>query len=185
MLKFFDWLTKNPEIANASATIFSAVTATVALVVSIAALLSQRRHDVLSVRPIPEVTVADYEDSLRIKLRNNGVGPMVIKTVRVMRNAESKGSVVDWMPSLPHDRPWNHFASDLVDRTLRSDGVIPLLELTRFDGESGFDACRDLVRRALRDLVVEVEYSDVYETSFAKYAKSLAWFGRNLSDTTL
>jgi hypothetical protein len=180
MSAFFGWLNQYHEFANALATIFSALTAAGALAVSGIALRSQRRHDVMSVRPIPEVTVADYEDSLRIKLRNNGVGPMVIRAVMVTRDGAIKGSVIEWMPSLPGGRPWNHFATDLLGRTLRPDGAIPLLELTQGDGEAGFAACRDLVRRALRGLVVEVEFSDVYETTFPRYSKSLEWFGRNI-----
>jgi hypothetical protein len=180
MSQLMVWLSDNHEVANALAAIFSALTALVALFMSVIALQIQRHHNVLSVRPIPEVTVADYEDSLRIKLRNSGVGPMFLKGVRVMRDEEEKDSVVAWMPILPEGRMWTHFATDLASRTVPVDGAIPLLDLTKYEGERNFAACRDLVRDALRELTVEVDYSDAYQTRFPIYLKSLKWFGRNL-----
>jgi len=117
------WLTTNHEVANALAAIFSALTALFALVVSIAGLWSQRRHDILAARPIPEVTVADYENSLRIKLRNNGVGPMILKSVSVKRRGvqETRDSVVDWMPEI--SRPWTNFSTALAGRSLAPNGA--------------------------------------------------------------
>jgi hypothetical protein len=182
MLALWRWLTTKPDVANALAAIFSAVTALIALFVSVFGLWTQRRHDILSARPIPEVTVADYEDSLRIKLRNNGVGPLIVRTVTVRRSGvtETKGSVIGWMPPLPNHRRWTHFAKDLADRSLPPDGALPLLELTQVKGEDEFATCRDRVRRELQSLTVEVTYSDVYATVFPQYSKSLEWFGRNL-----
>jgi hypothetical protein len=183
MPQVMDWLTQKHDLANAVAPIFSALTAVIALSVSIIALWMQRRHNVLSVRPIPEVTVADYENSLRIRLKNNGVGPLMLKGVRVIGGKKSKDSIVAWMPALPADRPWTHFATDLTSRVIAKDKTIPLLELTQFEGERDFAACRDLARAALRELTVEVEYSDVYQSRFPRYSKSLSWFGRNLLPT--
>jgi hypothetical protein len=180
MHSVFDWLIANHEIANAVAAIFGAAAALIALFVSVVALWLQRRHDVLSVKPIPEVTVADYEDSLRVRLRNFGVGPMVITGLRVLKDGVTKPSVVDWMPPLPNGRPWNHFAVDFAMRTLSAGGMIPVLELTQADGESQFSACRDAARRALCPLTVEIEFTDVYGTRFKAYSKPLSWFGRNL-----
>jgi hypothetical protein len=176
------WLTENPDVATALATVFTAFTALIALLLSAYGLWAQRRHDILSARPLPEVTVADYEDSLRIKLRNSGVGPLIVTAVKVIRSEVAKESVIAWMPTLPGSRVWNHFATDLAGRSLSPNGVIPLLELTRLEGENDFGKYRDLVRGSLRDLRIEVEYSDVYRTVFPPYSKTLAWFGRNLKD---
>ena len=57
------FLIENPEVANALATVFTALTALFALIVSVWTLHIQRHHNKISVRPIPEVTVADYENS--------------------------------------------------------------------------------------------------------------------------
>jgi hypothetical protein len=178
----WNWLTENSDAATAIGTIFSAFTALIALFLSAYGLRAQRRHDVLSARPLPEVTVADYENSLRVKLRNNGVGPMMVKSVKVIRDGATRDSLIAWMPELPGGRLWNHFATDLADRSLPPDGAVPLLELSQLEGENEFASCRDRVRRSLKDLAVQVEYSDAYGTEFPPYRKSLEWFGRNLRE---
>ena len=63
MRALFELLSNEKDLANAIAAVASALTALIALFVSPWALHIQRRHNVLSIRPIPEVTVADYEDT--------------------------------------------------------------------------------------------------------------------------
>jgi hypothetical protein len=87
------------------------------------------------------------------------------------------------MPVLPGDRHWTHFSTDLKNRTIQPGGSIHLLELTEDDEEKGFYKCRDIARQALSPLRVMVNYTDIYESKFQMYAKSLEWFGRKKSDT--
>lgn len=170
---------RDPNLANSVAAVASSFTALLALIVSVYALWLQRHHNKLSVRPIPEVTVADYENSLLVKIRNNGVGPLIIQSVRVSQGVEVKSSVIEWMPALPQGRPWTHFALALENRSLQQDGSITLLELTEGEAEKDFIECRNLVRQALSKLEVEVMYTDVYRSKLPSYKKSLSWFGRH------
>ena len=178
-------LKSNTNVANAFGALASAAAAILALFVSVVsvavslwALHVQRKHNVLSVHPLPEATVADFENSLRVKIRNNGAGPMIIQAVTVTDGQEVKDSIIGWMPALPSDRPWSTFSHALKLRTLLAGGEIILLELTEYDGEAQFAAARDPVRCALSGLTVKVQYTDVYGTMFAKYQKPLSWFGR-------
>lgn len=182
MHALIELLCQERDLANAIAAVASAMTALIALFVSLWALHIQRRHNVLSIRPIPEVTVADYEDSLRVKLRNNGSGPMIVASLQVFRGNDVKVSVIEWMPPLPGNRLWNHFALALEQRAIQPDGVVPLLELTAQQGEPLFSKCRDLTRAELSKLRVVVHYTDIYESNLPPYQKSLAGFGRNLGD---
>lgn len=182
----FSLLKSDPNVANAFGAIASAAAAFLALVVSafavgisVWAVRSQRKHNELSVRPLAEVTVADYENSLRVKLRNNGVGPMIVKEVTVCDGQITKSSVVEWMPALPTGRPWTTFSHALKDRTLQPASEIILLELTTYEGEQGFAQCRDLVRSTLAKLTVNVEYTDIYNKAMPIRSKSLSWFGRH------
>lgn len=104
---------------------------------------------------------------------------MLVTSVEVLNGNAVKSSVIEWMPSLPDNRPWNHFSMALKDRTIQPDGVIPLLELTSVNGEVTFAQCRDKTRLALSQLKVVVHYTDIYESKLPKYEKSLAWFGRH------
>jgi hypothetical protein len=180
-------LRADPNAANAFGALASAGAAFLALFVSaisvwisIWSARTQRKHNELSVRPLAEVTVADYENSLRVKLRNNGTGPMIISAITVSDGTSAKDCLVDWMPDLPGDRPWNNFTHALRHRTLQSGAEIVLLELTENEDERDYPNCRDLVRKALAPLTVNVEYADIYESVMHPCKKPLSWFGRRV-----
>ena len=166
-------------LASAAAAFLALLVSAISVGISVWAVRSERRHNALSVRPLAEVTVADYDDCLRVKLRNHGVGPMLIAAVTVSDGKNAHCSLIEWMPQLPRDRPWNNFAGNTAGRALSPGSEIVLLELAEHEGEHGFAACRDLVRAALAPLTVNVEYTDVYNTTMPPHRKSLVWFGRH------
>lgn len=131
-------LKSDPNAANAVGALASAAAAFLALVVSaisvgisVWAVRSQRTHNELSVRPLAEITVGDYEHSLRVKLRNHGIGPMIVTRVTVSDGSNVRPTVLAWMPNLPNDRPWTDFTDEIRDRTLAANdwrshwGAIP------------------------------------------------------------
>lgn len=181
-----DLLKTNSNAANAFGALASAAAAFLALVlstisvgISVWAVRSERKHSALTVRPLAEITVADYEDCLRVKLRNHGIGPMLITAVRVCDSQNSKPSLLEWMPPLPKNRPWTNFAGNTAGRVIAPGGEIVLLELIEHEGEHGFTRCRNLVRTALAPLTVHIAYTDIYNSSMPEHIKSLSWFGRH------
>jgi len=181
----FGWLGENESVASALATMAGALTALLALFVSVVSLAVacwtahvQRRHNKLTVRPLPEVTVADFENLVRVKLRNHGSGPLLIRSFRVAGFNGNQETLVDAVPALP-GRPWTNFSGKIDGRALLPGSEIVLLELVEDKGELGFRGHRDLARKALALATITLEYSDVYESSFEAYSKSLQWFGRH------
>ncbi len=177
----YEFLIENTSVASALAATMRVIIAFLALLassisiyVSVTSLKHQKKNNTLSVSPIPEITVADYENSLR------GSGPLIIKSLTVTKGAESKSDIVKWMRKLPENRPWTHFATDLNNRSIMPGDFIPLLELTEAKDDSNFSEARDLCRVWLKELSCTVIYTDVYETNFSPYTKSLNWFGRNV-----
>ncbi|WP_353395966.1 hypothetical protein [Hydrogenophaga sp. 5NK40-0174] len=186
MTELIALLKTDANAVNAFGALASAIAAFLALVVSgisvwiaLRAMSAQQKHNELSVRPLAEVTVADYENSLRVKVRNNGTGPMIITAVQVSDGTDLKACVVEWMPPLPAGRPWNTFSHELKDRTLQPGSEIVLLELTEYDGERNYAACREAVRAALAPLTISVSYTDVYNKAMPVRVKQLSWFGRH------
>ncbi len=184
--EIFDILVQNIDLASAASAMTSAVVALFALVISTIAvgvsvwtLKQQRRHNILTVKPIPEITVADYDNSLRIKLRNHGSGPLIIKSLVATFQKSSFKSLIDCMPNL-NERHWTNFSGVIEGRSLLPSREIVLLELTAEKGEINFNIPRDLARLALSETEIEIYYTDVYESKFDAYKKSLSWFGRNL-----
>jgi hypothetical protein len=166
-------------MASAAAAFLALLVSAISVAISIWAVRTERKHNELSVRPLAEITVADYENCLRVKLRNHGIGPMIIRAVIVSDGKTAKPAILDWMPDLPGGRPWTNFAGMVSDRTLSPGSEIILLELTAYEGETGFAECRDLVRAALAPLTVAVEYTNIYNTVMPSRQKELSWFGRH------
>jgi hypothetical protein len=188
MNELFRLLKADANTANAMGAIASALVALCALfvsavsvAVSLMTMHIQRRHNVLSVRPLPELTMADYEDSLRIKIRNNGSGPMMLLSLSVSDGETSALSIIELMPELPNGRVWTKFSHALVNRSLLPGGEIILLELTETQNEAGFPTVRDIVRAMLCKLTISISYTDVYNSIHPVYTKNLSWFGRNIN----
>lgn len=188
MNELLAYLAKDANLTNALATVASAIIALAAFIISIVSLYVshvtlkiQRRHNVLSVKPIPMVSVADYEDRLTVKILNNGSGPLIIKDVQVKKESQVRESLVDWMPSLPDGMYWATFVGPVKNRSLLPGNEIKLLELTGDHSEKKFEEVRENCRAALCPLTVVLEYTDVYGSAFEFHVKQLSWFGRNLS----
>ena len=179
-------LTNDPNLTNAVATVASAIIALAALVVSIVSLFVayrtiaiQHNHNVLSVRPLPFVSVADFYDRQTVKLFNNGTGPMIVKGVCVTDGSVTKDAIIDCMPELSGNLLWTNFCGPLSQRSVPANGDVMMLELSDTTTNADYVSSREACRKRLSSLTVNVEYTDIYDTQFAVYAKSLTWFGRH------
>src|SRR5437667_2539614 len=178
-------LVKDANLTNALATIASVIVAGAALVVSVVSLFvaramlkHQRTHNVLSVKPIPIVTVADHENSLRVKVRNHGSGPLIIKYLSVEDGSRAKESLIDCMPDIPDELLWTDFAGPIANRGVLPGSEIVLIEFAGDPANPVFAKARDRIRAALARLTVIVQYTDIYDSHFTAYVKELSWFGR-------
>jgi hypothetical protein len=187
MNELLAYLAKDANLTNALATVASTVIALAAFIISVASLFvsratlaKQHRHNVLSVTPIPMVSVADYEDRLTVKILNNGSGPLIITNVKVKKESQVQDSLIAWMPSLPDGIYWSTFVGPIGNRSLLPGNGITLLELTGDQPDKKFEKFRDECRAALCPLTVALEYTDVYGSAFEPHEKCLSWFGRNL-----
>jgi len=116
------FLKSNADTTNAIATVASAFIALAALVVSVVSIFiavrtlkHQQAHDVLSVRPIPMLSTADHEECISVALRNNGVGPMIIKALHVEDGADRRTYLREFMPPLPGALLWSTYAGKIED----------------------------------------------------------------------
>jgi hypothetical protein len=183
------WLTANPDSANAVAAFGNLVVAAVALLVAAISvwfaargLRIQRGHNLLSVKPIPFIACADYEDLIRVKIRNDGVGPLIVKSVAFERHGASgeHDDLVSYMPTLPDDLCWSNFSSGYVRSIAAGDELI-LLELKVRPARPSEAKVRDACRKALSEITVCVEYSDIYNSQFPAEVRDLNWFDRRLA----
>lgn len=187
MNELFSLIEQNRDSANVLAAVASAIAAAlaflaalVAVSISYCALKHQRKHDALTVRPLPEVSYVDYETQLRVKLRNNGAGPLVITRLVAGNGKEVRDQVRSLMPDLPAGLTWANFSGNVDGRSIAPGGSIVLLDFVGEDHDLVFTKARDSVRAALMPLTINVEYTDVYNTVLPPHRKSLEWFGQHL-----
>jgi hypothetical protein len=181
-------LIDKPDVANAVATVASAVLAAVACVIAVISLRvsrktleHQRQHNVLSVRPIGSIVYGDYETRLFVKIVNHGVGPMRITQIRVDGAAESGQPLIKLMPELPPKVYWTNFVEDTSGRTVPPGGELMLLDFDSGSTASAahYQVARDHVREALGTLSLHVEYTDVYDSKIEPVRRDLKWFHRH------
>jgi hypothetical protein len=177
ILHRWEWIKDNPQSTIALGTLF----------VAVLVFRSSHKHNQLSVTPLLDIALGDYENRLSVSLVNNGTGPMVIKSITVIGAANPSEPLIEAMPDLP--RPdlvsWNHYiGSDLTGRSIRAGGGTIVLLSLRHNVEKEkelkdlFALSRDKMRTALGPLKLRVEYTDIYEKRFVA-ERPLDYFLRN------
>lgn len=153
----------------------SGVGAMLACMVAAVTLWAQRKHNKLSVRPLPEIKLRDLDTGPVVTLANHGTGPMIVCQFWVSKNNRIIGdALIDHMPS--HLTDWKWFVSSINGRSIPAGGLIELLNYKADPDQEGDDvAC---VREFLAPLTLHVVYKDVYDSGEWFYSRSLDWFGR-------
>ena len=152
---------------------------TISVGLSVWAIVSQREHNRLSVRPLCEVTPSDYRNKIKLVLKNNGIGPLIVKKFTVSDGSQESNGVADLVPPLPHNRAWDDFEYIPPGRSLPPGEEIVLLELTERAGDPSFVEARDIARSALSKMTIRIDFTDVYGKNVASFEKALAWYGRH------
>lgn len=163
----------DPELLIAS---IALITSIIFIIIGVVGLHIQRIHNKKSVLPLGTINLADYEDCLRIKISNNGVGPMILKSCITKGISESKPYPIDWMPD---GIMWATFRKNLEEHAIIVGESLTLLELNIDLNDKPATEQRDKIRRILKDLELTIKYSDIYGKNFSK-SRKLDWFGRNI-----
>src|SRR5262249_20934 len=156
LLPMWEWINEN----------FQAIVALASLVIAVLAFLSSRKtsraqqeHNRLSVRPLLNIAIGNYELNLFVSLVNNGTGPAVIKSITDIGAANPSEPLIKAMPDLPHDDlvSLRYFASDPTGRSIRAGGGEFVLLQLRYVGEekafkNRFDLPRNTIRAAMGPL---------------------------------
>ena len=140
----------------------------------------QRQHMRLSVRPIPSVQLADFENSVGVYIENSGLGPMRILSLIV---TDDKGvthdDLISHMPSLAPGILWSSFYDKVDLSALQTGRRLRLLLLEGDPEDAMYRQSRDAVRRKLSELTMRVEYEDLYGRLMEPADERLSWFGRH------
>ncbi len=167
------------------------IIAFVALLVSIVsvvftylALRHQRVHNIKSVKPIGQIIAGDYEHDIYIRIDNNGTGPLIIKKLEVRNESLSASSVIDILPSdLVNRIFWKDFTNNINERAILPEHNLVLIRWVSENYDKTHSTQMSLDKRDLRvslkDLVLKLEYTDIYERNIFSVERRMDWFARN------
>ena len=152
----------------------------ISTILAIRAVALQREHNRISVKPLPDIILADYEDEIAVRIHNHGLGPMIIDKLEVLADkVVLADNIIDLMPTPPKDIFWDDFIKILAGRILAPGEEKVLIKLSDDSENKVFEDFRDEVRKKLAPLIVRVQYKGVYDKKTSSHERSLDWFGRD------
>jgi hypothetical protein len=156
------------------------ITSVLSVIFTWRTLRHQRRHNRMSVLPIPYITVGDYDNTVYVKIRNTGTGPLIINSLSVLGGQFPSEPLEKNMPQLEAGVDWTDHSGPSNGRSIAVGGEMILIELYSSDVGENFRKSRDLIRDALGNLSLSLNYSDVYGSKFVECSRDLKWFHRDL-----
>ncbi len=173
---YLNILTEKPEIAIA---LFALIVSIIGVFISIWTIKATQKHNKLSVKPIAYILPQDYEDKICVNIQNKGTGPLIVKKIDFIdvKNNIAAKSLVELMPSL-EDYQWSNFSS-AKEFVVSPNETKIMLELKGTTNDDIYIYNRNLVREKLSEIVINLEYTGIYEDEsiFLKY--KLDWYLRN------
>jgi hypothetical protein len=163
MDKLFQLIKDYPSQINALAAVSALFVSFLAILLTFLALLLQRRHNFKSLTPFASILIGDYENKLEVKVRNTGVGPLVVERFIVSDENQEKDDIVSWMPALPEGIHWTTFTENIDGWCIAPNKEAIIIEINGNPTDGGFALFRSEVRRALSRLTVAVKYKDIYD----------------------
>jgi hypothetical protein len=169
------------EIAGITA-ICALVVSFVSVFFTVLTLWVQRRHNILSVRPLAQIALGDYEDELFVRLRNQGVGPLLVQSIDIYdRNGKFVGhDLVRQLPLPPERLAWADYTMFFPGMAVPAGSNMVLFQFKGSATNPEFVAHRDEIRAALSALRLEIVYRDVYGKRLPRIGGPATWFGNRI-----
>ncbi len=149
--------------------IVQSITAILAIIIAIISiryttksLKEQKKHDVLTVKPIINVGTGNYLDSISVFLFNKGMGPATIQKVEISYCCNGKkiiqNSIMEIINALHPNYTLSDGFTDLTDFTFLPDESIDIFSIKRAKNASHKEIEKDL-----SFIEGHIWYIDLYE----------------------
>ncbi|GAB1397088.1 hypothetical protein MASR1M65_18670 [Saprospiraceae bacterium] len=168
---------------------FMPIIALVGIIVTLLlGLISERRNesklkiDQQKQRPLLHLGYFDCEDFIRIFLKNRGSGPLIITNYRLvnLQTQQQIQSVFEILP--PIQGYFNNYTGNQNNTVLSVDEETELFLYKPTEGDGTIiENDRTLIRQAISQYKIVIDYKDVYDNTMPTYERSLEWFGRNIN----
>jgi hypothetical protein len=146
------------------------------------AQLTDSRREMENARPEAEISASDFENMIKVVVKNVGLGPLAVDEFKAMTVNEPESTVeelVKLMPDLPPSLYWRYFNINGLPRFIHPRDQVVLLHLEGRIDDPVFCEFRDSVRNTLKDIYVEIRYSDAYGNPRGTKSRVLSVFGRH------
>jgi hypothetical protein len=163
MHEIVSFLSANDKLVAAWTAIAALFVSLVSIILTFVSLWMQRRHNRKSVQPIGHISVGDYENEIFVRLRNDGIGPMIVKTAQVYNSDDGRTqiSIIDFMPELPDGYSWTTFIRAMDGRAVSANDHLTLVSLVGNPEDRKFASAREAVRKKLSTLSISVGYNNI------------------------
>lgn len=157
------------------------ITSIYATVITFRSFKAQRKHNILSVKPLLHIAQFDYENCIKITISNNGIGPAIIKSIKVQKNEhEVKTSIFHWLPEkLPGKMNYKEYLTAYKDFVIKSGVTGIMLEVPINPKKEEQITTKENIRAVLRNLTVNIKYEDIYQNLMDTYSIKLDLYSRN------
>ena len=164
------------ETLAAFAASFSALAATVSAGLAFFALRGQNRHQRLSVRPSLKISVSNYENHLAVALKNEGLGPAVIRQLRCQSpdHANATDNLIDLLPDI--DRAWTTFMQVAPGSVIAAQDEAVLIAIDLNPNVETDRALIETLRAALGQIDIACRYTDFYGSKLPLAKRALTYF---------
>lgn len=171
------YLDKHHDLVTAGMAILAVFVSSLSVILAVCNMVIQRSHNRKSVLPIGHISVGDYENDIFVRLRNDGIGPMIIERLSVSQptSSDTKDALIHCMPD---GILWSTFVEDVSGRAISAKEYITLVQLEGETKDPRFAKTKQNVRKTLSGLTVKVEYKNIYGERMSPAIRNLSWFGR-------
>jgi len=137
---------------------------------------SQRTHNSNSVKPILQLDIGDYEDDIYVRVHNNGVGPGIITNVEIKKQNDNaiRKDIISYFENL--DWEWDVFSTGLEGLAISPNRYTYFIEMKNPSEEQ-----KEKLRKVLKELIIKIDYTDIYNKPMEPISAQLSWFGRDSS----
>jgi hypothetical protein len=185
MDKLVNLIKSYPDQINALAAVCALFVSFLSILLTFLALRLQRRHNFKSLTPIASILIGDYEQEILVKLRNTGVGPLIVERFTTSDGNKEEDDIISWMPALPEGIYWASFTENIDGWCIAPNKEAVIIKLSGNPSDRRFALFRNEVRRALSKLTVTVKYKDIYDRRMPIKQRDLKWFARHFGNLDL
>ncbi|KUG11035.1 hypothetical protein BEI02_11165 [Elizabethkingia sp. HvH-WGS333] len=165
--------------AEAKIAFFALIVSAIGVFISIWTIVSTRKHNKLSVKPIAYILPQNYEDKVCVNIQNKGTGPLIVKEISFtdIIDKRTTNSLIELMPELKNGYHWSNFSS--ADKfVLSPNETKELLKLTGDIDDDIYIDNREIIREKLSKVQIKIKYTGIYEGKSIILIHDLKWFER-------